>query len=399
MAQYEILVVVNGESTRHPIAPGSEGTVIGRSRSADVRIDDPAISRRHARVYLRDGSIMVEDLGSRSGIRVHGIDTDVAKLAAGDKFAIGTYTFALADKNLSKKAAATNGVDTAPANGLQLQNGHKPSAPPAHAPLPSGATAFAPPKTPLGVAPPKLAPAVALERRDSPRTAPPKSQMTIASAALNDATQALHDLSIERRQAPRPAATATQATLPMRSAPQPEASPQATALIQCLAKRFADIDDMETLLNEVLKAAMEIASARRASLFGPLNGASRPPVVAFQARRGGAGGPPMDKVMVRGVIESRVASIKECAGPEPSQPGMPPPPTPPKPGHICVPLVGGAECVGAIYVDSPLPGSRFGGAELNACIEAGRVAGAAIVRARGRKYRAAPTLARATDST
>jgi len=45
--------------------------VIGRGESADIRVDDPAVSRRHVRLTF--GSRMtVEDLGSANGTRVHG---------------------------------------------------------------------------------------------------------------------------------------------------------------------------------------------------------------------------------------------------------------------------------------------------------------------------------------
>ncbi|EGN74977.1 GAF domain-containing protein [Idiomarina sp. A28L] len=41
--------------------------VIGRGSKADIRINDPAISRAHAQIQFREGSWQIQDLNSRSG--------------------------------------------------------------------------------------------------------------------------------------------------------------------------------------------------------------------------------------------------------------------------------------------------------------------------------------------
>jgi predicted component of type VI protein secretion system len=41
--------------------------VLGRAPDAEVRLDDPSVSRRHARLRLAGERILVEDLGSRNG--------------------------------------------------------------------------------------------------------------------------------------------------------------------------------------------------------------------------------------------------------------------------------------------------------------------------------------------
>ena len=45
---------------------------IGRDLSNDVVINDPEISRRHARIYIQDGTFVLEDLGSTNGSSVSG---------------------------------------------------------------------------------------------------------------------------------------------------------------------------------------------------------------------------------------------------------------------------------------------------------------------------------------
>ena len=58
---------------------GGEGAVIGRSpRNSTLLIDDPTLSREHARLFLEpaDEVLMLEDLGSTNGTRVNGRQLD-----------------------------------------------------------------------------------------------------------------------------------------------------------------------------------------------------------------------------------------------------------------------------------------------------------------------------------
>ncbi len=61
----------------------------GRAPTADVRIDDPRVSRLHARIEMRDDGVYVEDLGSRNGTAVNGVLTDGQRLAPGDEIRVG----------------------------------------------------------------------------------------------------------------------------------------------------------------------------------------------------------------------------------------------------------------------------------------------------------------------
>jgi DNA-binding NtrC family response regulator/pSer/pThr/pTyr-binding forkhead associated (FHA) protein len=65
----------------------------GRSRSALVVVDHPAVSRIHARVRRSGDAIEVEDLGSRNGTKVNGERIDgPRRLARGDEIAMGPIT-------------------------------------------------------------------------------------------------------------------------------------------------------------------------------------------------------------------------------------------------------------------------------------------------------------------
>jgi serine/threonine protein kinase len=63
--------------------------VIGRGEDCDLRLNDPSISRVHARITLLDGHIYLEDAGSRWGTLVNGIPTDSRELSPGDRVEIG----------------------------------------------------------------------------------------------------------------------------------------------------------------------------------------------------------------------------------------------------------------------------------------------------------------------
>ncbi len=66
--------------------------VVGRSSSADLRAPDRSLSRRHARFTLRDGIILVEDLGSTNGVRIAGERVSGAVITPGTGVGLGNVT-------------------------------------------------------------------------------------------------------------------------------------------------------------------------------------------------------------------------------------------------------------------------------------------------------------------
>jgi hypothetical protein len=70
---------------------GSGGATLGRSRDADIVIDDANVSRKHAEVRPSGGSWIVRDLGSTNGVKVNGRRIDGAQsLKRGDVIELGT---------------------------------------------------------------------------------------------------------------------------------------------------------------------------------------------------------------------------------------------------------------------------------------------------------------------
>jgi hypothetical protein len=90
ISRARLVLEVNG--TRHPLLP--PGLVIGRGSEADLRINDPGISRMHAQIRVnlagQNQQIDIVDLGSTNGITVNGQKVRQAILQEGTRIEIGS---------------------------------------------------------------------------------------------------------------------------------------------------------------------------------------------------------------------------------------------------------------------------------------------------------------------
>src|SRR4051812_43756514 len=66
-------------------------TRIGRSLSADVRFDDPTVSRRHAMLHADGETVRILDDRSLNGVFVNGERVDMQELSDGDELTIGRF--------------------------------------------------------------------------------------------------------------------------------------------------------------------------------------------------------------------------------------------------------------------------------------------------------------------
>src|SRR5512144_931180 len=103
-------------------------TLIGRGEGCHIVVNEPLVSRRHARLVLEDGRVFIEDLGSANGTfvnqaRLHGR----ALLFPGDHVFIGTCEIELVQRGEAEERP------TIPA--LDLEDRHTPE---------SGVAAFEP---------------------------------------------------------------------------------------------------------------------------------------------------------------------------------------------------------------------------------------------------------------
>jgi hypothetical protein len=82
----------NGE--QRTIALTREWTRIGRSLAADVRFDDPTVSRRHALIVRHADGVRLLDDRSLNGVFVNGARVDGKALRDGDEIIVGRYRLA-----------------------------------------------------------------------------------------------------------------------------------------------------------------------------------------------------------------------------------------------------------------------------------------------------------------
>ncbi len=92
----KVILEVNG--MRHPLDP--PGIVIGRGTDADLRINDPGVSRRHAEIRIAPAqsgapTVSVVDLGSTNGMLVNGHKVTHATLDDGATVKIGNTTMTI----------------------------------------------------------------------------------------------------------------------------------------------------------------------------------------------------------------------------------------------------------------------------------------------------------------
>ncbi|HTO86070.1 MAG TPA: FHA domain-containing protein, partial [Thermoanaerobaculia bacterium] len=70
--------------------------VLGRDPEAAVVLDHGSVSRRHARIIVRQETAILEDLESRHGTFLHGTRIDSPReLKDGDVFAIGPLSMTI----------------------------------------------------------------------------------------------------------------------------------------------------------------------------------------------------------------------------------------------------------------------------------------------------------------
>lgn len=118
--------------------------VAGRSRGADLVVDDPSVSRTHARFFTNSGILFVEDSGSRGGTLVNESPiTGATPLSPGDVVRLGSSRIIVeADSPASPSSPkASPFAEQAPAFSRTSVTAQAADAPPP-APRPAGPAAF-----------------------------------------------------------------------------------------------------------------------------------------------------------------------------------------------------------------------------------------------------------------
>jgi predicted component of type VI protein secretion system len=137
------VIVKDGALAGRRFELGDADLVVGRE-GADITLDDSQLSRRHARLALREGAVEVEDLGSTNGTYVNGARIEApTRLSPGDTVRIGTTTLQLEGAGSSATVASPVPAPPAAAPAAPAP------APPAPA-APAVAAASASPLEPFG---------------------------------------------------------------------------------------------------------------------------------------------------------------------------------------------------------------------------------------------------------
>ena len=99
------LVVVSGESPASEYALNLP-VIVGRSRTADIKIGHALVSRKHCELYESDGQLAVRDLGSLNGTFVGDSRiSDATLLPPGGMVTIGAVTFQAVYGDMSEPMA------------------------------------------------------------------------------------------------------------------------------------------------------------------------------------------------------------------------------------------------------------------------------------------------------
>jgi pSer/pThr/pTyr-binding forkhead associated (FHA) protein len=80
-----------GSPARHELS--ADMLVIGRGSAADLRIDSEDVSRTHAQLQRIDDEYTIEDLDSRNGVFLNGLQVHAAVLRDGDQLQLGDVVF------------------------------------------------------------------------------------------------------------------------------------------------------------------------------------------------------------------------------------------------------------------------------------------------------------------
>ncbi len=84
-------LVIEVHGVRHPLVP--PGLVVGRGADADLRLNDPGVSRRHALITVGGTEdrpvVTIEDLGSTNGVIVNGTKVTKTALREGARIELG----------------------------------------------------------------------------------------------------------------------------------------------------------------------------------------------------------------------------------------------------------------------------------------------------------------------
>lgn len=89
MSDYRLEILTGSRKGQSFVLSGDSPLLLGRGDECQVMLDDPSISRQHARISLKSGSPYIEDLDSKNGVRVAGAAISASTVELNTVFKVG----------------------------------------------------------------------------------------------------------------------------------------------------------------------------------------------------------------------------------------------------------------------------------------------------------------------
>ena len=81
--------MLKGAGDKEEVCKFSRTVIIGKSKEADFQPKGKGISRMHCRIMWDNGKYVIEDMGSKNGVRVNRQKVQNAPLTKGDYIELG----------------------------------------------------------------------------------------------------------------------------------------------------------------------------------------------------------------------------------------------------------------------------------------------------------------------
>lgn len=176
-------LIIEDDEGRTTVVPlVREELSIGRKEGNAIRLTERNVSRRHARLLTSDGGVIIEDLGSFTGVRVNGVRIEVpTPVRDGDQVSIGDYKLSVKLEGVEHHPLTVqrmpDPVDTVTAPDVAAAA--RASAPAEAAPLPDGA-----PDAPSDAAPTIPLRTLVESNRQSDRQRTPPARLVVVTTSL-----------------------------------------------------------------------------------------------------------------------------------------------------------------------------------------------------------------------
>lgn len=83
---------------------GDKPFILGRAKDNEILLDDTSVSRKHAKILVQEGSLLISDLGSSNGTFVNGERISTSKLIQGDRVQIGIFAIEPLEEKIAPQA-------------------------------------------------------------------------------------------------------------------------------------------------------------------------------------------------------------------------------------------------------------------------------------------------------